>query len=384
MRAKSLALLVLALGCGLVASIGITQVMSNKEDPVAPAEDEQTVFVTKEAVPAGDPLTADVLRLENWPVDKVPEGALTRIEDIEGRLTKMPLVAGLPVVESNLFAKGEGATKFVAIPKGYRALPVRVDVVTGGSNMIKPHDRVDLLLHVIRNPAKGIPETRMLCLLQNVKVFAVNDVVDVSTEDGRRTSIKAATVSLVVTPQQAMKVSLAAEEGKLRLVPRSPIDDEAAEYASMTLNDILGEGPEAVDRSMDTPQESPPVEGGLLDLIRQQAQRAVEPVLAQPNIDITEPEPPKETWQIRLVMGPEIRDMELVADEEDPGTGGKYWRLKEASFDAGFATAGDPGSGPANALVPPETGAEQGVAGEGADGEENAEEMPPEEMESDS
>jgi len=225
--------------------------------------------------------------------------------------------------------------------------------------MIKPHDRVDLLLHVIRNPAKGIPETRMLCLLQNVKVFAVNDVVDVSTEDGRRTSIKAATVSLVVTPQQAMKVSLAAEEGKLRLVPRSPIDDEAAEYASMTLNDILGEGPEAVDRSMDTPQESPPVEGGLLDLIRQQAQRAVEP-------------------------GPEIRDMELVADEEDPGTGGKYWRLKEASFDAGFATAGDPGSGPANALVPPETGAEQGVAGEGADGEENAEEMPPEEMESDS
>jgi len=112
MRAKSLALLVLALGCGLVASIGITQVMSNKEDPVAPAEDEQTVFVTKE-----DPLTADVLRLENWPVDKVPEGALTRIEDIEGRLTKMPLVAGLPVVESNLFAKGEGPRSSWPFPR---------------------------------------------------------------------------------------------------------------------------------------------------------------------------------------------------------------------------------------------------------------------------
>jgi len=374
MRAKSLALLVLALGCGLVASIGITQVMSNKDDTVAPAADEQTVFVTKQQVPAGTPLTAEVLRLENWPVDKVPEGVLTKIEDIEGRLTKMTLVAGLPVVDSNLFGQGEGSTPFIDIPPGYRALSVRVDIVTGGANMIKPHDRVDLFWHVTRNPAKGIPDTRMVALLQGVKVFAVNDVSDVSTEDDRRPSIKAATVSLLVTPEQAMKVALASEEGTLRLVPRNPIDKEAAEYAAMSLADLLGDGTEAADRNADTPQEEPLVDGGLLDLIKRQARKAVEPVLAQPNIDITEPEPAKETWKIRLVMGPTIQDMELVADEADPGEGGKYWRLKEAGFDAGFATASDPGSSVTNPLAPPEPGAEQGPEEEGTEGKEGSEE----------
>jgi len=365
MRAKSLALLVLALGCGLVASIGITQVMSNKDDTGAPAADEQTVFVTKEQVPAKVPLTADVLRLENWPKDKVPEGALTKIEDIEGRLTKTTLVAGLPVVESNVFKKGEGGTPFDELPPGYRALPVRVDIVTGGSNMIKPRDRVDLLWHVIRNPAKGIPETRMLSLLQDVRVFAVNDVVDVSTEDGQRTSIKAATVSLVVTPQQAMKVSLASEEGKLRLVPRSPMDNQSADYTPISVGDLLGDGTEMADRTADTRPVEPPVDGGLLDLIKRQAQKVAEPVLTQPHIDIAEPEPAKETWKIRLVMGPSVRDMELVADAEDPNTSGKYWRLKEAGFDAGFATASDPAPGAIGPFAPAETGEEQGLEEEG-------------------
>ena len=74
MRAKSFALLVLALGCGLVASIGITQVMS-KEDagPVAAAGEADTVFVAIEDIGLGDILEPNMLRLEQWPKDKVPE-----------------------------------------------------------------------------------------------------------------------------------------------------------------------------------------------------------------------------------------------------------------------------------------------------------------------
>jgi len=51
MRAKSFALLILALGCGLVASIGITQVISKKDPgPVVPSEDEVTIFIAGEDV----------------------------------------------------------------------------------------------------------------------------------------------------------------------------------------------------------------------------------------------------------------------------------------------------------------------------------------------
>ena len=52
MRAKSLALLVLALGCGLVASIGITQVMKKEGGETADG-DAVAVYVAKEDVGHG-------------------------------------------------------------------------------------------------------------------------------------------------------------------------------------------------------------------------------------------------------------------------------------------------------------------------------------------
>ena len=46
MRPKSLALLLLALGCGLVASIGITEVMAKRNaEPTGPTGDTQSIFV---------------------------------------------------------------------------------------------------------------------------------------------------------------------------------------------------------------------------------------------------------------------------------------------------------------------------------------------------
>ena len=76
MRPKSLILLVLALGCGLVAAIGINQVLANR--PVAQVTDSgETVpiFVALTDIGLGDPLTPQVLKLEEWPKMKVPPGA---------------------------------------------------------------------------------------------------------------------------------------------------------------------------------------------------------------------------------------------------------------------------------------------------------------------
>ena len=142
MRAKSLALLVLALGCGLVASIGITQVMAKRDTkPDTLTGDSQTVFVAMEDLSMGEILTAEILKLEQWPKDKIPAGALTKIEDVEGRRTKTMLYAGEPVLERKLYDKGDtrGGVA-VRIPKGYRAVPVKVDDVSGGADMILEKD----------------------------------------------------------------------------------------------------------------------------------------------------------------------------------------------------------------------------------------------------
>ena len=188
----------------------------------------QPIFVAMTDIGMGDLLTSQVLKLEQWPKDKVPAGAISRIEDIEGRRTRTKLYAGEPILENRLLGKGaseQGATAL--IPKGYRVVPVKVDLVSGGSSLILPGDRVDVMVHLVRDPSREIQETVTRTILQDIKVFAVNDVVDLEKEkDGSSKSITAKTISLLVTPEQAAKVMLATQLGTINLVMRSPEDDQ--------------------------------------------------------------------------------------------------------------------------------------------------------------
>ena len=243
MRAKSIVLLVLALGCGLVAAIGITQVLAKREgDPAVAPGDTETIFVAMKEISVGEPLTPQDVRLEQWPKNRTPPGALTRIEDVEGRRTKGLIIPGEPILEKKLFGKGDknqGAS--VLIPKGYRVYSVRVDDVSGGGALVQPGDRVDLLLFLAKNLAKGIHKTTTRTILQDIKVFAVNDEYQLSSRDQTTKKVVARSIRLLVTPAQAEVVGLADELGKIRLVLRSPMDDEHAQPPSASPEDLLGE-----------------------------------------------------------------------------------------------------------------------------------------------
>ena len=51
-------------------------------------------------------MTSQVLKLEQWPKDKIPAGAISRIEDVEGRRARTKLYAGEPILEHKLLGKG--------------------------------------------------------------------------------------------------------------------------------------------------------------------------------------------------------------------------------------------------------------------------------------
>ena len=92
MRPKSLVLLALALGCGLVASIGISQVLDGNNKP-APVE-TAPIYVALQNINVGDPMTDKMVALEEWPRDKVPVGAISTWEDLEDRRPRHPRDAG--------------------------------------------------------------------------------------------------------------------------------------------------------------------------------------------------------------------------------------------------------------------------------------------------
>ncbi len=333
MRAKSILLLLLALGCGLVASIGITQVMATRQAATSGPVETESIFVAMKDIAMGDPLTAQMVKLEPWPKDKIPAGALTRLEDIEGRRPKGPIPAGSPIVDNLLLGKGmteSGAG--AAIPPGFRVVPVKVDPVMGSANMMRPSDRVDVLVHVKQDAAKGIPKTFTRTILQDIKVFAVNDQFDVAAASGDK-SMAAKTIWLLVTPEQAQTVMLATELGQVRLVMRSPMDKEQRKLEGEDPSKLL-EGIADTTTSRGAPPEPEPAsDTSLRDLLGMLGSQSPEPK-EQPPAEAA-PAPPKNpSWTIRIIAGPQVTDAVLEAESlaaAGQGPGQPRWRVASTS-----------------------------------------------------
>jgi pilus assembly protein CpaB len=313
MRAKSLALLVLALGCGLIASLGITQVMAKRgTEPAVVAGETEPVFVAAKEISMGDALKPQMLKSEAWPKDKVPSGALGRIEDIEGRQTRGKIYVGEPILDNKLFAKGDneqGAHRL--IPKGYRVVAVRVDSQSSGGDLLVPGARVDVLLHVNRNAPAGFPQTTTKMILQDIKVFAVNNIVSMESSGQDTKSIAARTVSLLVTPVQAQRLTMGSELGSIRLAMRGS-DEDSHQDTPATLATDLGGRPEAADRvneSLEAPKSGAAkntFQEFLDAMTRSKTKQAPTAGLA-PSADDTI------RYTMRILAGSEIRDINLEA-----------------------------------------------------------------------
>ncbi len=316
MRGKPLALLVLSLGCGLVASIGVTQVISKRHtEAPAPSIETQSIFVALDDISLGEPLTAGVLKLEPWPEGKIPEGTFTRIEDLEGRRARTRFFAGEPIIERKLLKQGETSGGISPlIPKGLRVVSVKVDRVSGGGGLILPGDRVDVVVYLTQALTRGIPETSTRTVLQDIKVFAVNDQFHLDSDVSDKRSItNAQTVSLLVTPAHAQKVMLAGEMGQIRLVLRSPEDDEQTNLTVATAQDILG-GSSSGIRDQETLMEPEPPAGddkmqGFLDFLNKNMQAKAQASGQRPQA--VPPSPENTTWNMRIVRAGKIEDVQL-------------------------------------------------------------------------
>jgi pilus assembly protein CpaB len=283
MRAKSILLLVLALGCGLVASIGITQMVGKHGEDQPPSEDSETIVLATQDIGMGDPIQPEMLRLEQWPNGKAPPGVLKKIEDLQGRRSRTAIAAGAPVLENQLLDKNaDFFGPSMSIPRGYRAVPVKIDPTIGSANMLRPGDHVDVLVH--GNPdAGGNPNNAgTQTILQNMRVFAIDNQYDAKLSGDKGDKPAAVKIiSLLATPEESEILLDAQEWGKIQLVMRSPDDKEIVTLAGIR-------PPPAVK---DEIQPAPP---------------AAPPTPAAPV-----PEPHGDLWTMRIISGAQCTDAEL-------------------------------------------------------------------------
>jgi len=224
---KAVVLLVVAVGCGLVAMLGVQQVLSgNKSEETKTAK---VLVATAEIVP-GTPLNEENTIFKELPLESIPEGAVTELTQVVEKSLKSTAVPGefimLAKLTTDLGASSE-------IPKGMRVVTTSVNLTKTHSGMIRPGDRVDIMLsYRVRSADLGMVDKTMR-ILEFIEVFATDSIM-ASQDQGDSSEINAKNLSFLVTPQQAAVLNLAESKGELNLSLRHKHDDEHVEVASIT------------------------------------------------------------------------------------------------------------------------------------------------------
>lgn len=234
MRMKSLILIFIALGCGLVASIGISQVME-RGGGSGPALETEQILVALTDIDAGAKLDVNNIRLEDWPKNKVPEAAIRRVDDAKGKFAVPRFFKGEPIVATRISDSTRGVADL--IPDGYRAVPVKIEEDTV-MKAISPGDRVDISVFLKRD-GNEITKTGVFPIIRNVQIFAINSNTERSTDEkGSEAAFR--TVSLLVKEKQVGELELAKRVGSIQLSlrRRDETDDGVGEETN-SMSDLL-------------------------------------------------------------------------------------------------------------------------------------------------
>src|SRR5262249_45388045 len=143
-------------------------------------------------------------------------GAFATKHDLlkDGRRVALgPIGLNEPILSTKVTAPGQRGSLSAMLEEGKRAVTVRVDDVRGVAGFILPGDRVGVVL--IRNADGNNVQRYSDLILQNIRVLAVDQLTN---ERPDQASMVAKAVTLEVTGEQAQKIVLATEIGRLSLV----------------------------------------------------------------------------------------------------------------------------------------------------------------------
>ena len=167
-----------------------------------------------------------------------PKGAILKPEQAIGRGAIAQIPQGEPILESQLAGLGSGGGLAPTIPDGMRASAVRVDEVVGVAGFVIPGMRVDVLVSGNPPGSGGTEGVVTRTILQNIQVLSAGTDIQ---RDNEGKPLQVQVITLLVTPEQAQILSLAANM-KIQLVLRNPLDTKVADVPENTLSNLFTGG----------------------------------------------------------------------------------------------------------------------------------------------
>lgn len=245
MRSKSLYLLVACI-CGSIAAVFASQWLNAQAG--ASKGSTLEIFVASVDINVGDAITPERIKLEQWPVDKVPQGASGDLETLEDKYAKQRFYAGEPIMPVKLMDEN-----WEAVPKGFQT----VGLSAAGINIarvIQPGDRVDVTAYFTKGDL--IPRNIVKQVLMGVRVYSLDGDTERRAGEDRPKTVRS--IELMIHKNDMEAWTWANELGKIRLSLGSDADYSTADGSNEAGKDFLTwleeqrEGQEAKDQPVGT------------------------------------------------------------------------------------------------------------------------------------
>jgi len=187
--------------------------------------DVVSIVVATKDLPVGKRVDKTDVKLATVDRVNLPKGAFLKTADVVDRAISVTMTTNEPILAGKLAAKGSGEGLTALIEPGTRAISVQVNEISGVSGFIQPGTRVDVLF--TRQFSNGDAATTTL--LQNVKVLAYGKQLEAPAKLDPKDTSKPTVATLLVSQEQAQKLVLAMQRGKIQLVLRNGLDEEIAD-----------------------------------------------------------------------------------------------------------------------------------------------------------
>src|ERR1700722_9825467 len=261
-RTRLLMIGALALALGAFVSLLVYKNLQGRGPVIEAGAD---VVVAADDIQVGARVEDHDIRIARFPAGGLPGGAYIKKSQVLGRGVIIPISKGEFVLPSKLAPENAGSGLPSLIPPGMRAVSVRVNEVVSVAGFVGPGTRVDVLLTGTPN---GSSESQTTTVLQNVAVIAAGHTLERNAAgEAQNTPV----ITLLASPEDAERLTLASTEGKIQLALRNPLDThqegvEAANAKGLYKGGTPSPPPRAAVRPVKHKAEPPPPSPSVLSV----------------------------------------------------------------------------------------------------------------------
>jgi pilus assembly protein CpaB len=240
-RTRLLMIGAVALALGIVVSLVVYRNLQGRGS--SNSEPGADVIVAADDIQVGARIEEHDVRTVKYPASALPAGTFSARSKVLGRGVILPISRGEFILPSKLAPENAGSGLPSLIPPGMRAVSVRVNEVVSVAGFVGPGTRVDILLTGTPN---GSSEDQTTTVLQNVAVIASGHTLERNAAgEAQSTPV----ITLLVSPDDAERLTLASSEGHIQLALRNPLDTLQEEVAAANAKGLYKGG---------TPTAAPP------------------------------------------------------------------------------------------------------------------------------